>query len=229
MNCTRCVVALAATAAIPGCDALVDGGHRGEPLAQVSISVQDIRTRSADGVDVVVLWQNNEGSPDIAGAESVSVAGNFPTQFQLSIYEPPEHALRFGSGENLGIALIVALPKGTDTSRASTVFDKAIGVEKNHLLVWASGELPATDSWPYLLHNNPTAGFHIFDVGRFDEAERQRRYDCLPNTTSEAEIRTVCGGSPFWDDLHPAAADLATELSIDLVDAVPEEDFPDWN
>ena len=62
---------LATTAA---CASQVDGDHQGDALAELSGQVSNDRTTPVgDAAEVVVVWHNSAGSPDVIAAEAVEV------------------------------------------------------------------------------------------------------------------------------------------------------------
>jgi hypothetical protein len=216
--------------ALAACDSQVDSEHQGEPLATIAGSVTSIRAAPPADSEVVVLWVNSSGSPDLEGGDSVEVDGSFPAQFQLSMYEPPEDRLLNNfEGVKLGVAYIIAGVPGTDYSDDNAVETSLLGMEVDHFLVYVPEAVPAGSHAAFFLRDTPAAGFHLYRVHQLDEAEQEARRACidaLPDPTTEA-VYTQCGGTTF-DDLSPEPDDLATPLDIQIVNDISEIDIPEW-
>ncbi|MBP6631084.1 MAG: hypothetical protein KA297_16740 [Kofleriaceae bacterium] len=218
---------LATTAA---CASQVDGDHQGDALAELSGQVSNDRTTPVgDAAEVVVVWHNSAGSPDVIAAEAVEVEGTFPAQFSLSIYQPPADALlNDWAGVQVGVAYLVAGTPGADYSDESN--PGLLGIEDDHLLVYLPAAVPAGSFAAHVLRGTPAAGFHLYGVHKLTDAEKASRAACidaLPDPTTEA-IYTTCGGSATFDDFVPLPTDLASPLEIELVDDVDDVDVPNW-
>jgi hypothetical protein len=214
------------------CDSQVDSNHHGTALASLSGTVRNTRTKPTDSSEVVVVWENTSGSPDIAGADSVGVDGSFPAQFQLSIYEPPDPRLiNNWNGVKVGVAFIVAGVPGTDWSKDTSVMEGMLGMEVDHLLVYLPQDIPAGNDVSYLLRGTPSKGFHIYGVHKLTDAEKATRSACIEALGPRPPIAleyTQCGGSAIFDDFVPLDTDLATPLNIDLLDDPSTIDPPNW-
>ncbi len=215
---------------LAACDSQVDGDHNGTPLANLRGSVQNQRTAPTDGAEVVILWVNSAGSPDVSAAETVPVTGNFPAAFELSIYEPPIDALINNYGDSkMAVAYILSTSADADLSNDSG--EGILGLDPDHLLVYlpedaAPGSVVATT-----LRGTPKAGFHIYNVGHLTDAEQQTREECelgLGEDYSLQELFDTCGGYSSFDDFLVAPDDLATPLEVDLVDDLDQLDPPNW-
>lgn len=228
----KLVSLIALLAPLAACDSQVDSDHQGTALAKISGSVGNKRTLPVtSGAEVVAVWQKSSGSPDLTGVDSVEVEGSFPAQFTLSIYEPPDPSLlNDWEGVQVGVALLVAGVPGTDFSDDDTAEAGLLGMEENHLLVYLPQAVPAGSAASALLRGTPSAGFHIYNVGRIDDAERQQREDCISGLSNPSiqNVYSQCGGDPLFDDFLPSATDLATQLFIELVDDLSEIDVPNW-
>ena len=213
---------------LAACDSQVDSDHQGTPLAKIGGSVRNVRTQPiVGGAEVAVVWNNSSGSPDLYGSDSVDVAGSFPAQFTLSIFEPPDdYLLNDWQGVKVGVAYIIAGTPGTDYSNETGM----LGMEENHLLVYVPQAVPAGSEASIVLRGTPAAGFHVYAVHKLTETEQQTRQTCeesLPNPTMQ-QIYSQCGGSPWFDDFVPVSTDLATPLEINLVDDFSQIDPPNW-
>ena len=225
------LLALALALPAAACASQVDSNHQGTPLAKIGGTVRNTRTLPVDqGAEVVVVWGNSSGSPDLSGADSVEVQGSFPAQFTLSIYEPPEDLLLNNwSGTKVGVAYIVAGVPGTDYSNDNS--DGILGIEVDHLLVYLPAAVPAGSDASYILHGTPGPGFHLYGVHKLTDAEKQTRQDCVTGLGASATIAnefTTCGGFPLFDDFVPMGSDLATPLDIELIDDLGSVDIPNW-
>lgn len=229
----KLVTILAVLAPLAACASQVDSEHQGDSLAKISGSVRNTRTLPIqDGADVVVLWHNSSGSPDLTAADTVEVDGSFPAQFTLSIYQPPQDALlNDWNGVKVGVAYIIAGVAGTDYSDDNAAEAGLLGMEENHLLVYVPQAVPAGSAAALLLRSTPGPGFHLYGVRRLTDAEQQTRIDCIDQLGTAAtgeQVYTQCGGEPYFDDLVPLPTDLATPLQIDLVDDLEQIDPPNW-
>lgn len=220
-----------ALAPLTACASQVDGSHQGTALAKIGGSVRNIRTLPVSaGSEVVVVWQNSSGSPDLSGADSVEVEGSFPAQFTLSIYEPPApELLNDWYGVKVGVAFIVAGEAGTDFSNDAGA--GILGIEDDHLLVYVPAAVPAGTAAATLLRSTPAPGFHLYSVHKLTDAEQATREACelgLGDGATIQQIFTSCGGYSSFDDFVPLSTDLATPLNIDLVDDLDSVDVPNW-
>jgi len=223
---------LVVLAPLAACDSQVDGDHQGDALATIAGSVRNTRSAPITDAEVVVVWHKSSGSPDLTGADAVDVAGSFPAQFSLSIYTPPAAALlNDWNGVKVGVAYIVAGVPGTDYSSDDAAAAGLLGMEVDHLLVYLPEAVPAGSEASLILRGTPAAGFHLYGVRKLTDAEQDARAACVEGLGDGAtlpQIFTQCGGFPSFDDFVPTATDLATPLSIDLVDDVSQIDAPNW-
>jgi hypothetical protein len=225
-------IVLAMLAPLAACDSQVDSDHQGDALAKIGGSVRNTRSLPiAEGSEIVVVWQNSSGTPDLTGADSVEVQGSFPAQFTLSIYEPPAaNLLNDFNGVKVGVAYIIAGVPGTDFSNEDEIEGGLLGMEENHLLVYVPDGVPADSDAAFLLRTGLAPGFHLFGVHKLTDEESQTRQDCvdtLSDPTIEA-VYTECGGHPNFDDFVPLETDLATPLDIELIDDPSTIDAPNW-
>lgn len=223
---------VAVLAPLAACASQADSSYQGEALARIGGSVHNTRTQPiVAGAEVVVVWQNSSGSPDLTGTESVEVEGSFPAQFTLSIFEPPADALLNNwNGVKVGVAYIVAGTPGADYSDEDS--DAAVlGAEADHLLVYVPAAVPAGSDASYILHGTPGPGFHLYGVHKLTSAEKDTRQTCIDGLGAQgtiAAVFTTCGGFAPFDDFVPSPQDLATPLDVELVDDPNTIDFPNW-
>ncbi len=223
---------LAALAPLAACASQVDSDHQGEALAEISGSVRNTRSLPiADGSEVVVVWQNSSGSPDLTGADSVEVQGSFPAQFTLSIFEPPADALLNDfNGVKVGVAYIIAGVPGTNWSNDDEIESGLLGMDVDHLLVYVPDGVPAGSDATLLLHSAPAPGFHLFGVHKLTDEESAARQECIDQLAEETldAVYNECGGPASFDDFVPLDTDLATPLDIELIDDPSTIDAPNW-
>jgi hypothetical protein len=225
------LLALALALPTAACASQVDSTHQGTPLAEIGGTVRNTRTLPVDqGAEVVVVWGNSSGDPDLTGADSVEVQGSFPAQFTLSIYEPPEDVLLNNwNGTKVGVAYIVAGVPGTDYSNDHGT--GILGIDVDHLLVYLPAAVPTGSDASYILHGTPGPGFHLYAVHKLTDAEKQTRQACIDGLGANgtiANIFTTCGGFAPFDDFVPMDTDLATPLDIELIDDLGSVDIPNW-
>lgn len=228
----RLSIVAALCAPLAACDSQVDSTHQGQALAKIGGAVRNARTLPlTSSSEVVVVWQNSSGTPDLVGTESVEVEGSFPAKFTLSIYEPPAATLLNNwNGVRVGVAYIVAGVTGTDYSDDNAAEAGLLGMETDHLLVYVPEDVPANSDAALVLRSAPRAGFHVYGVHKLTDAEKDTRAACidaLPDPTISA-VYTQCGGEASFDDFMPQPTDLATPLNIDLVDDPSQIDVPEW-
>jgi hypothetical protein len=222
-----------AALSMAACASQVDGTHQGDSLAEIAGSVRNTRTLPVSGeAEVVVVWNNSSGSPDLSGTDSVEVEGTFPANFTLSIYEPPDDALlNDWNGVKVGVAYIIAGLVGTDYSSEQAAEAGILGLEDDHLLVYVPADVPAGSDASIVLRGTPAAGFHVYGVNKLTDQEIETRQQCeqqLGETATLQQLFTECGGFPSFDDFVPLGTDLGTPLDIELVDDLESVDVPNW-
>lgn len=221
--------------AVTGCDSQVDGDHRGEVLAALEGQMHTTTTRTTASADVSVVWTIGSGGTSFVGAETAQVDGMLPSNFTLSVFTTPSaDVMSDWDGIRFGAALIAARPQGVD----ATAWQQWLGVDNNHVLVYLPEAPPVGSAVAGLLHGTPTSGYHVYDVRRLTEAERQQRFDCISKFFNEqnreptrAEIFSLCGGDGN-DELWPSADDIDTVLDIPVVDEFGLDEFnglPRWS
>ncbi len=219
--------------ALVACGSQVDSNHQGDVLATLAGSVRNTRVQAVGDAEVAAVWVNSSGSPDLVVAETVEVEGSFPAQFTLSLFEPPPASAlnHTPDGGQFGVAYIIAGKAGTDYASEESVQAGLLGMEENHLLVYLPADVTPGSELSYFLRGTPSAGFHIYDVGRHTEAEQQARATCIAGLGEDpaiSEIFTQCGGFDNFDDFLPSASDLQAPLDIELVDDPSTIQAPNW-
>lgn len=216
------------------CDAQVDADHRGSALAALSGTIRNTRRLAVGDAEVVALWAVDGSDPmgDRTVTDAVEVAGSFPARFALSIYEPPaDGVLNDFPGARFGVAFLIVGVAGTDYSNEEAAYAGLLGMDTEHLLVYAPADIPEGSFASYMLRGTPPAGFHLYGVYRPTEEEVAARTACrdlLGEAPAYAEVFTRCGGFPQFDDLVPLDTELQTPLEIELVDDPELIDAPNW-
>jgi len=210
---------LASILAIAACDAQVDSEHKGEVLASIEGSLHSARAQPLPEPEVAVVWAKLSLMNGLAGAERVAAEGLFP-QFKLSIYSPPaDDEMDDWDGEKYGVGLVVVGSEGTDYSLRTDWR----GVDFNRVVVYLPEATKPGKTLEAFLHGPQTAGFHVFDVKRLTEEERQQRLACvnaLPMTghmLTTYEIYANCGGAGR-DELTVSTTDLQTLFDIEIIE-----------
>jgi hypothetical protein len=204
---------------VPACDSQVDGEHQGTVLATIQGSLETHRVSPLPQPEVALVWAQASQMGKLVEAERVSAEGLFP-QFKLSIYTPPpDDALDALDGDRFGVGLVVVGTPDTDyTARTGWK-----GVELQHVVMYLPAEPAEGSTLGGFLHGANTKGFHIFDVKRLTEPERQQRLACvnaIPHNggmLTQHEIFTQCGGAGN-DELTRSATDLDTLLDVAIVE-----------
>jgi hypothetical protein len=221
--------------AVAACDSQVDGEHQGQVLATLEGTMQSQAAPSSIAIDVSVVWVIGSGGTSFVGSDKVEVEGTLPSSFSLSIFTPPtDDVMSDWDGIKFGAALVAVSPAGVDAEE----WQQWRGVENDRVLIYLPEAPPAGSAVAGLLGGTPSAGFHLYDVRRLTEAERQQRLDCVTQLyhmlgymPSRAEIFNACVGSGS-DELTIAADDLETQLSIDIIDQFGLDEFnalPRWS
>lgn len=205
--------ALSLVVPLTACDALVDGDHRGTPLATLSGTVRNLRTQPVENAEVSAVW-SVYGDGDTIEFETIAVDGGFPAAFTLSLYTPPSPPApvpRF--------AVFLASAPGANLREPAP--GDLLGADPENILFYVPADV-SPGSWAsYVLHSTPAAGYHLYRVHVLTAEEREARQACWANLGPDAEELgglAACGGYPDRDDLVPAPNDLDTPLAISIVD-----------
>jgi hypothetical protein len=213
------------------CDAQVDADHRGIPLARLAGTVRNTRTLSTGDAEVVVVWTSDGAVKDASQPATAHVAERFPARFTLSIYEPPaEYVLNDWPGARFGVAFIFTVLVGTDYYDDRSARAGLLGMDTEHLLVYAPDGIPEGSFASYLLRGTPAPGFHLYGVRHLTEEEEAARRVCIDALGPDPDLPAIftgCGGDAF-DDFVPLPDDLHTPLEIELVDDPSTIDPPNW-
>jgi hypothetical protein len=151
---------LLATCLLAGCDSLAGGDYVGEPMFTLSGTLSSKGSASNDhALGLSLMWQDSGGAggPGIA-ASPVPVSLEFPATLRVSIALPPPDAARFGfddSPAELAEAYLVIV--GTDAE----VPRQMRGIDRSHVLVWASGDIAEGGQAADYLGGPVSAGYHL--------------------------------------------------------------------
>ena len=234
MSAARSVV-FALLVPVTACASQVDGDNQGTPLATFHGNVSSQRTATPTAADVAVIWRDWMGPGLIAGGIE-PVQGNFPAEFELAMYvPPPANVINHDTGEDVGFA--VAYIEAVEPGQTEFLWPapQSLGADFEHLLVYVPADVPAGSFPALLLHDTPSAGFHLYGVRQLAQDEKNARWTCMaglpvPWTWRDAVLQ--CGGAGGYTinvDFVPLPADLATPLSVKLVDEdALLRDFPTW-
>ncbi len=146
---------------------------------------------------------------DGASGERVSVTGEFPAAFTLTLYQPPPADALITDDDGLRVAygwFIVADPNVETVTFAVNEPPPSgiIGGTGTHVLVYAADPIPADSNWGQFLGGAYEVGYHIVEV--------VPGLDC-------GEVMPQPGDPPCIsqsDAYKPTPDDLATELSVEL-------------
>lgn len=136
-----------AIAVLLGCDAQAGSDYVGEPLLTL-----EGRLLVAPGVTVgeevvaAVLWHDFATSDDATVTDPVEIAVEFPSAFRIDIVEPPprgaladlEHPVTDRpTGKLFAMGYVAVLPSGSSGGTMESIWDDALGVSMDHLVVYA--------------------------------------------------------------------------------------------
>lgn len=156
----RVVPPLACLALLAGCDALAGRDFVGEPMFTLRGTVLSRASANADGVEgIALMWQDASGAggPGVA-VTTVPIAIEFPAQFRATVPVPPPDAARFSFGD-AGVALAEAYVYVVADAGAPR--PAPLGVDRAHVLVYASGDVAAGTLAADYLGGPLAAGYHL--------------------------------------------------------------------
>lgn len=191
-----------AALAAAGCDQPAGPDYEGEVLASLRGTVVDDRSTDTSAAKVVLVWGVDEAPIDRHVATEVPVAGAFPAEFRLDVFEPPpDDALMTPEGVDeprIGVAYVLVVPEDAETADEAAL----LGGAEDHVLVYVDRDVVAGTFAADLLHGTPTQGYHLMDVVREPGA--------------------------VFDLLYEADQGLATWIEARLVDDPAQFAFPNW-
>jgi len=211
------------------CDPQADPGYRGEQLGAVTGLVRNEMSGAPGAAQAVLVWGNTARSGDYWYGETVAVTGDFPARFTLPLYTPPPADVLndFTAGgaradeTRIGVAYIGVTPAGPVDEETVP-----LGIAEDHLLVYVETDVKAGTSSAQFLGGQLAAGYHLMAVDKLTDAELQAIEACREEAWATGGDPEECGST--FDQLYPAPQDLATEISIRLVDDPELLDVPEW-
>ncbi len=146
-----------------------------------------------------------------ASGERVSVTGDFPSAFTLTLYQPPPAEALISDAGGLRVAygwFIVADPNVETVTFAMNEPPPSaiIGGTDTHVLIYAADPIPVDSDWGQFLGGSYDVGYHVLEV--------VPGLDC-------GEVMPQPGDPPCIsqaDAYKPTPNDLGTELSVELTD-----------
>ena len=192
----RCLLAVMAFAA---CDAQVDGGYAGEPVARVhgtavGFSPEDV----ADGAGV--RWNTQQGADLTAGPVTpLPLEAMPPASLTVLVLAAPPDDAYFSFGDDS--------PRVAEGSLFLTRDDAVtVGVTIDNALVFVDGDVQPGSLAAEYLGGTPAAGYHVYDERATAELSAPQAYFAM-----------LCGGGdacarPRLYQLVPTAHDLETTV-----------------
>jgi hypothetical protein len=146
--------------ALAGCDPLAGSDYVGQPMFTLKGSFASKANAPTSPVGgVALLWQDARGAggPGVA-ATTVPVSVEFPAEFDVSVPGPPPEAARFqiGAGEPELAEAYVYVVADVKAPRQTTR-----GMDREHVLVWSSADVPDGSPSAGYLGGGMTAGYHL--------------------------------------------------------------------
>jgi hypothetical protein len=187
-----------AVMAVAACDAQVDGGYPGEPVARVhgtavGFSPEDI----ADGAGV--RWNTQQGADLTAGPVTpLPLESRPPSSITVLVLAAPSDDAYFSFGDDS--------PRVAEGSLFLTHDDATVGVTIDSALVFVDGDVAPGSLAAEYLGGTPAAGFHLYDERATAELSAPQAYFAM-----------LCGGGeacerPRLYQLVPTAHDLETTV-----------------
>jgi hypothetical protein len=234
---------LATTLSLGACDAMTDDSYRGELLLSLRGDVHNLRSAVLPDVHLYLVWYSLGYTPAVA--EELEIEPKFPATFRLRVFNtPPVHPLDGpfaipAEYPRLNLAQIVA---ATPDAEFESFYGfpwlhtdtHVLGADMRHFIYYMPDGLPEGTPGANLFHGPIGPGFHVYDIKCIGPAKRAEIEACLAqhraygppfNTPEDFNlVMGACGSvNPDIPSLMPAAADLETELTVELMD-----DLPSW-
>jgi len=229
------------------CVSQTDSDYRGEVMAELHGIVTVPAALEAPGaMEIVVVWDFDNGDGDELLGQSAEVRGEFPARFSLSITEPPPE-LVLGAGDPTGnrgaIGYIAAVPKGRSIADAREGLALPAAVSGRYTVVYTEHAVLPETMAAVQLGGAMSAGYHLLEVipAEVWTAEHPEALACDELSTdcdwgddpSAAEWRAYeaceyaarkeagCLFPESWQDRTvPAPDGFATEIELVLTDDV---------
>jgi len=228
------------------CDARTDDGYRGEALFTLSGKIDNRRTTVPDDVHLYLLWKNTKDKQNIR--EEIEIEPTFPATFRMPVFRDPPVSLEpsvpktiggepnpyYRSPITLGHFIAATSDAELDGFLSFPTYHTLpgiLGVDPRHMIYYMPDGIPAGEHGVGILHAESfTPGFHIVDLKCIGPTKKAEIEACLaqyPDANSEDtldEIARVCGMfNPDLPWIEPSPANLDTELTVELMD-----DIPNW-
>lgn len=214
--------------ALIACDARSDGNYAGDPLFSLTGTVENQLSSTPEDVQLFLVWQGLEEKP--AAVVPLDVHPTFPARFRLDVLEPPDV---FGR-EDEDLPHLINASGNVIAARPGTEFHTdvywrdepgVLGGDPRHFLYYLREDLVDPVSTA-IFHGPLTAGFHLMDIKCLTPEHRQQIRDCIATFPTphpdNGPIWDKCGlanADLNWQQVAPA--DLATQLTVELMDDVP--------
>ena len=160
-------------AIVAGCSSQASTDYQGEPLATISGAVQtDSAPAPTSPIDAAVVWAQVQFSANQQIVQSVQwvgestpVAGQFPAQFTLSIFQPPPDGVMIpcaSSSAHVAFGFVVAVNAGANLAMGNALQD-VVGEAYDYMLLYLDADQPAGWSCEPGLGFTfaPTKGYHL--------------------------------------------------------------------
>jgi hypothetical protein len=164
--------------ALAGCDSQADPSYQGEPLAAVKGQIaSDTGVKTGDAV---LYWANPSTSPDTIIGVAAPVSASFPASFTLDLYTPPPGGAMVPaqppSDDRVAIGIVALAQHGASLDG----FDDAalLGYCETHVVAYVGSEIDAGGLWEEILHGRPSPGYHLMEVVRPTQAEKDAVQAC---------------------------------------------------
>ncbi|MCB9653744.1 MAG: hypothetical protein H6729_06400 [Deltaproteobacteria bacterium] len=217
------VIALTLALPLSSCgDPLVSSAYRGEPILRLFGKIESVGhgwVGVEDGEEALVsmFWNTDlstTAAPPLVAQDSVSAALQFPSTFEIRVFDPPTSAHLVASDGRFGVGLLLVYIDA-NANHAFDRTERVIGGSLSKALVWATTTIPATES-PFSVEL--PEGFSVIQ-------QPFSRCVVLSSRNGEGGPGSLDGGS----HVRSCAADSAcpSELVCDATFhiCVPQEDF----
>jgi hypothetical protein len=197
------------TALLAGCDGQAGSDYHGEPLAELTGTVNNESGQPpATMIDAVLLWRAGDGN-SAAAATPVVIEKMFPAQFTITLYQPPPEVALHVSSLPFAVANLGAIRHGADLMRG----DGLLGSLADPQIYYVHRALPA-DGPLHDAYGALAKGYHY--------VSRSQQRD--PATLSAAEIddcATRVAGAPDGISLSDAQTECRDNLLSQSIRELP--------
>lgn len=166
------------------CDSQTDSDYRGEVLAELrGVVTVPAALEPPDAMEIIVLWDFDNGDGDEFLGQSAEVRGEFPARFALSITEPPPDIV-LGEADPLGrrgaIGYVAAIPKGKKVADVLEGNALPAALSGRYVVVYSEQDVPADTLSALQLGGPLKAGYHLLEAVPYEEwsVEHPEAPDC---------------------------------------------------